>query len=231
METLIAVMTCAAYRDRADAQRATWVKDIPAGQGYRFFVGQGGPAAADTIVLDVPDDYRHFTLKVQAMRRWAYDRGYEAVCKIDDDCYVRPERLLAAVPVGLDYVGRTRGPSGNKPARYNSGFCYWMSRRAIEALLDVPWDRDVAEDRWAANELRKQGIRATLDSRYVVSWSLRNSVRDEEGPCRDNDVIAACEFEPQMMRQVHDEFVNRRESEATNLRPCGADPCEEGVLS
>jgi glycosyltransferase involved in cell wall biosynthesis len=218
---LLAIMSCEMYHNRADAQRATWIKEIPTELDYKFFVGRGAAPSDDTVVLDVPDDYKHFTLKVQAMRRWAYERGYDYVCKLDDDVYARPERLLETVPTGHDYVGRLRGPSGQKPAPYNSGFCYWLSRRAIEKLLDAEWDFDTAEDRWTANELLKRGVKAIPDYRHVISSSVRNGLSSKEPPRCDNQIVTACEFGPVEMEKIHREFHQGVAANKKPLRPAG----------
>lgn len=216
MKILIAIMSCSAYRARAEACRETWAGTVdPATADVRFFFGKGTTSQhEDEMVLDVPDDYRNFPLKVQAMRRYAYDRGYDMVYKADDDSYVRPERLLQAVPEGQDYVGRLRGPSGNYPAPYCSGFGYWLSRRAIEKLLTVEWNGDIAEDRFTANALLQFGIRPCHDPRYSVVWSKANALSGREAPLQGNKVIAACEYGPNEMRAVHFNFTSGVASKA-----------------
>lgn len=210
MKVLVAVMTCDMMKDRANAVRSTWGAECAAhGLDLRFFVGRSKTTTwpDDTVVLDCGDSYQELPVKVQAARRWAYDRGYDWVVKCDDDVYVRPERLLATVPTdGVHYAGRVRGPSGLKPAPYASGFCYWLDRHALELLLEIPWDHDIAEDRWTGNELLKRGVVAVPDYRHVVCRSVKNSISAKEPPRCDNDYISGAEFSPAEMCQVHQEF-------------------------
>lgn len=203
-------MSCHAYRERADACRETWVKEVQ-GADVRFFLGRGNSAAlADEVHLDVEDDYKSFPLKVQAMRRWALEQKYDYVLKVDDDVYLNPARLMASGFEGHDYRGRLRGPSGNYPAPYCSGFAYWLSRRALETIVDVPWNGDIAEDRFTGNALLEKGIKPSHERRFAVVWSKRNSISFAEPPLQGNSVIAACEYEADMMRQVHAQFPERR---------------------
>ena len=54
MKILFAIMTCHAYRSRAQAQRETWVKDVPEGVDCRFFLGGSATAQnPDEVILDV----------------------------------------------------------------------------------------------------------------------------------------------------------------------------------
>lgn len=230
MKVLLAIMSCQAYTARAQAQRDTWVKDIPIGMDYQFFIGlkpgqerfEVGP---DTVLLEVPDDYLSFPAKVQAMRRWAYDHGYDFVAKVDDDVYLEPGRLLASLPSPHEhYKGRTRGPSGGFRAPYNSGFCYWLDRFAIEKIKDLDWIRgksDGAEDRWSANALLDAGIRPAADYRHVVVSSKRNAISGREAPLCDNDIISACEYEPAPMKAAHTDYKNGRVSAGKNFLPQG----------
>ncbi len=197
---LMAVMTCAKFQSRADAQRATWVPFVK-GADVVFFVGtEQSPGA---VTLDVPDDYWHLPHKVQAMCTWALARGYKHLFKIDDDVYVHPGRLLRS-DYQHDYVGPERGPSGGFPAPYSSGFAYWLSRRSMQLVADAEID-DPAEDRWVGNVLRRAGIACTADRRYTIINSLntQNVTTGSDGPLISNDIIAVAELEPDQMRRVH----------------------------
>lgn len=213
MNPLVAIMTCHQFRDRANAQRDTWVKDIPEKLDYRFFLGKkdGYQPLADEVMLDAPDDYRNFPLKVQAMRRWARERGYTLVLKTDCDSYIVPERLIETIPT-RDYVGRLRGPSDKYPAPYCSGFSYWNSAKALDALIATPWNGDFAEDRFTGNALLAAGIQPDHDPRFAVVFSKNNALSFREPPLQGNKIAAACEFNPTLMRQVHADFKAGKQS-------------------
>lgn len=208
-QVLIAVVTCARLRERADTQRAIWVPDVK-GADVRFFIGGGEqPLRHDEVILDVGDKYADLPKKVRAMFRWALDRGYTHVFKIDDDIYLRPERLLASGFEKHDYAGRERGPSGGFQHPYCSGFGYWVSRKAMQVLVGAPAPRDTAEDRWVGNTLRKAGIRAHPDYRYKIVKSQKNAISGNDGPRIGNDVIAAGELDSESMRKIHDLFLTK----------------------
>jgi hypothetical protein len=219
--TLIAVVTCRKFRARADSQRATWVPEARAkGFDVAFFVGSEGPVEReDEVAVDAPDGYHQLPLKVQEAFIWALSRGYTKVLKVDDDVYLDVERLEAPRD-GVDYSGRVRGPSGEKPAPYCSGFCYWVSERAMKCVSSFKWDGDQAEDRWVGNVLLSYGIRPVPDYRFVVAHSDRNCLSGKEGPRDGNDVVAVAELSAVQMEFEH---ANRR-SPATHravTRPQG----------
>jgi len=57
---LIGIAGCHKNAAKADAQRATWVKDVPSSVDVRFFAGgEGTNHRPDEVWLDCPDDYEH----------------------------------------------------------------------------------------------------------------------------------------------------------------------------
>jgi len=88
---------------------------------------------------------------------------------------------------GSDYCGFYKGGPGD----YAKGLGYWMSRRALEIVAELPleYSDDVrnpgdflAEDRWVGHWLMRRGLTCVLDDRYRVQ---------EPGPEPGNEVIAA----------------------------------------
>lgn len=202
MRVLIAVVTCHKFRDRADAQRATWAPEVT-GADVRFFLGRGGPAQrADEVILDVDDNYHHLPAKVQAVYAWALAQDYDYVFKCDDDIFIAPRRLLASGFEYHDYVGRLRGPSGNFPYPYASGFSYWLSRKAMETVLTATPD-DIAEDRFVGNTLGRAGIQCHADYRYAIVTAHRNAPSAPQGPLEGNAIITSGEHGPAEMREAH----------------------------
>lgn len=216
MKTLIAILTCHRYHDRADAIRQTWLQDVPDGVDVRFFLGRPHDYAPGEreILLDVPDEYTSLPAKSRAIYRCALEHGYDFVFKCDDDTYLQPGRLLASNFMEHDYSGRLRGPSGDFPAPYASGFAYWTSARAFRILAEADLGTHTAEDRWVGNVLSENGIHCHLDDRYVVTSSRRNTPNFIEGPRQGNQIIAACEYGPSAMRQVHQQWKSGQQSAA-----------------
>lgn len=229
MKILIAVTTCHIFRARADACRRTWAEFdqhrlLDHTVDVKFFLGklEGYAPKNDEVVLDCPDGYHYLTQKTQLLRKYAIENGYDYLWKVDDDTYVRPERLI---PVsGPDYIGRLRGPSGLFPSPYCSGFCYGLSRRSLEILTAAEWKEgdDICEDRWTANKLLPAGVTPTLFPRFVVTHSKKSALNGREAPLQGNDVVASCEYDPASMNAIHDQFVSGHPSKLLSYsRPTG----------
>ncbi len=142
----------------------------------RFFIGEpiSVDPLPDEVYLEVPDDYEHLPHKVKAGYQWALANGYNKVCKMDSDVCVHPVRLMVAVPP-QDYVGFL---NGTPPHGWCSGFCYWLSEKAlrIAADMDIP-EGEWAEDRCVSNALFDHGIKPYWDRRYsliIPGWALPN---------------------------------------------------------
>lgn len=183
MKILIGVVSCHSYQYAADdsvghktgsdpvrasASRKTWVKNFPHDKlDLKFFYGRGGDRqpAADEVFLDAPDGYYELPAKVKAMFRWALDAGYDYCLKIDDDVLLRPTNLLKFFQP-VDYCGYELEAAIGK---YASGAAYVISRRAMQLVVDTPWDDTFnrAEDQWTGEVLKRNGIHLLHDHRYL----------------------------------------------------------------
>ena len=177
MKKLLAIMTCAKNAAKAEAQRATWVTDIRSQRSADVLFFRGAPAGnlrlnspgywernGDEITFfDVDDSYFGIPAKVRAILKWAYARGYDYVMKCDDDVYIVPSRFPSLLLCGHDYIGRFRGPHGNYPAHFASGFSYWLSERAM-GILSQSENKDWMDERFVANRLAMEGIFGYNDS-------------------------------------------------------------------
>lgn len=129
MKILIAITSCHAHRMLQQAQRETWIADIPTGVDYRFFLG--APlviAARDEIILDVPDDYFGLIYKTCGLARWALECGYDFLFKCDIDTLVNPQQLIASDFANYDYVGGLNYPFAS------GGSGYWLSQKAMQII-------------------------------------------------------------------------------------------------
>jgi hypothetical protein len=205
MKTLIAVATCHPYLvTRADNQRFTWVEDSEV--DVRFFVGK--PHAAwvpDYVVqLDCPDSYEHRKAKVKAIFRWALEHGYERLIKIDDDVYLRPERL-ASLPE-MDYGGFRITQQFFWDGIYlytrptTLGAFYVISKHAMGLLLGPDLHTEIRfEDLWVSLQLKSKGI-GMVDLRPRLGYCLYDSVppppdfTHQEQPLASNNVVASWEY-------------------------------------
>jgi|HubBroStandDraft_1064217.scaffolds.fasta_scaffold17744_5 hypothetical protein len=205
-KTLIAVAGCHQYHMRADAQRRTWMQDVGSAADVRFFLGtpHGGRPRADEIWLDCADNYDERKKKVLEIIRWALAHGYAYLWKIDDDVYLRPERLLS-LPA-YDFCRSMRG----------IGAIYGLSRSSMIALTTLPdtFEGLVHEDQWVSRRLRNAGIEHTnLGGVGAVFCAMYNKgtipyhLPEYNEPRFDNQVIAAWEYvTPEQMAAVHDRF-------------------------
>ncbi len=212
---LLAVATCHRYRHRADAQRKTWVKDVGNSADVRFFLGtpHDGSRLEDEVWLDCPDAYANRKEKIISIIRWAVGYTYDYLWKLDDDIYLRPERLLT-LKAG-DYCGATVGDN-----RAISGAIYGLGRTSMEKLLSpntADWQE--YEDLWVQRRLAEMGVSPTemggpdgVNGRFRMTHSDKYHVRiPQDPPLPSNDVIASWEHSPEQMQRIHLEF----RSEAT----------------
>jgi hypothetical protein len=141
--------------------RNTWLRDAPAGTDCRFFLGNpAGTADVDEVFLPVGDTLQDLTAKVVAMFRWVHDHGYDFVFKADLDTLVRPVALLQSDFFQYDWVG---GPNSFFAS---GGAGYWLSRKAMKAVIDCPFKPGPAEDVNTAHALLAAGIQLHGDARY-----------------------------------------------------------------
>lgn len=152
MRLLIAVLTCHRYNYRVDdltrdwlagkrcldqqarvnAQRETFLKQLPSGVDYKFFYGRGQrDALADEVFLDCGDTYVDNPAKMKAICRYALAGGYDFLLRIDDDTCVYPDRLLRLDWADHDYSGADKGS-------FHPGGCMFLSRRAMELVVSQP---------------------------------------------------------------------------------------------
>lgn len=199
MRPLIAIVTCHKYRERADAQRATWIKHLARKMDYKFFLGEGGNSSPreDEIYLPVPDDYKSLPMKVRAVMKWAVEHGYDAVLKCDDDVYILPERLQTP---RTQWEGRVNMSDKEYcPKGWCSGFAYWLSGSAVRLVAMGELSEHPSEDVWVGRLLSKQGLRPTMNEGFKVLSFINKSL----WPHYRDQVVATCEFPGSKMLDVH----------------------------
>jgi hypothetical protein len=168
VNTLIAVAGCWPRGDRTQSQRDTWAQN-----GEVFFVGRPPDdeprLTARTVVLDVDDGYAGLPEKVRGICRWGIKNDFDSLCKLDDDVYMRPERLDGVLG-DADYVGRFRVGYDGFPD-YASGFTYMLSRRAMQIIADAELTADPNEDRWVGTVLHEAGVQARHEARFCCPFN------------------------------------------------------------
>ncbi len=213
MRWLIGIMTCHENYAKADAQRDTWVKDVRALgiADVRFFLGAPRKLSdrmprEDETWLDVDDTYFGLTNKVQVMCAWSAAHGYDRHSKCDDDVYIAPKRLVSLPFYDYDYIGRFRGPHGNYPSSFASGFFYTLSRRADEIVASERWNGDWLEERFVANALALRGIYGYNDPvNYQVCGPMMPGAMVRTRPIFKNGTVF-CEYRANQMEEMHEAF-------------------------
>lgn len=206
MKVLVAIVSCHKNKQKRDWQRQTWLPELKF--DYKFFLGKLGlvprQEEESVVILPVGDNYTSLPEKILELIRWARNNGYDKLLKLDDDVYCRPERLQ---PPEGDYVGHAYGHR-----HYCSGAAYWLSAKAMDAILAKWYRRTNAEDYCVGYSLERAGIKPTEDHRYRVGWkSLPKDVGENEFPHPENDTITFHMYFPQFMIQMHNDWDKKKQ--------------------
>jgi len=179
MKTLIAVISAHSRPEWNAAIRATWLRLVPKEFDVRFFFGRGCHTGdmPDEVTLDCDDSYQGLPEKVQAIAQWALSRGYTRMLKCDDDVVLDPQLLLLSGWNDSDFVGGHSGDAlgkgrvkGNYNIKVPTGFCYWMSQRAMKYIAEALLPPNNIDERWVAMVLNDHGITLSTDRRYYA-WT------------------------------------------------------------
>jgi hypothetical protein len=233
------------------SQLATWGKDVINKKALQLADGESDANITDLkfflgrsenvdqpqrkpcffeVFLDCPDGYGERKEKMLAIFKWAFEHGYDYVWKIDDDVYLRPERLLTIPPhdycgliVDMRYVIETEGGKQMvAQIRTALGGIYGLSRRSLECLLAKNAALPVFdhfEDGWVCEQLRSFGILPTrLNERIGYThikgnggqWKGRDAdMVVKEPPTPNNNVVASFEYNEVQMLEIHSAFNGR----------------------
>jgi hypothetical protein len=190
VKPLLAIVACHRFQRRIESVRSTWLTgSLPI--DYKIFYGRGSDRtpAADEVFLDVDDGYHTLPHKVQAIMKWAMENGYDAVCKVDDDVYVFPDRLMNALPHS-PYEGRVNYHSKMAPLGWCSGFSYWVAGEGLQKLVDAGEPKFKAEDVWVGTVMSKNNIKAVAQHGFRVM----SVVAKDQWPKHRFQIVTACEF-------------------------------------
>lgn len=121
----------------------------------------------DEVLVDCPDSWLYLALKVQESRKWAIAKDYDYIFKIDVDCILNPEKLIASDYKAHDYWG-CRGDSTG-PLIYAGGWMgYSLSKKAAMLTTQVPVTR-IAEDCWTGEVMKRNCIPLQNWSKSVIT--------------------------------------------------------------
>lgn len=197
MKVLVAILSCHSLRHYQQVLRETWLKDLPVGIDYKFFLGEPlGKEEEDEVLMTVGDDLSSLTKKVKRAFNWSLHREYDHVFKCDLDTLVRPSLLLSSGFENHDYTGGQNGFFAS------GGAGYWTSVAARAASATDERDQAEAEDVHTAQAVLDKGMVLHADSRYkfypgailtpdTITYHL-SSVKEWNGG-----------YDPQMMKDAY----------------------------
>jgi hypothetical protein len=173
MKILLALITCHTRPQYSDAQRETWIPQVPSGLDHKFFLGPSERTPrVDEVFLNCDDSYAGLPSKVQAVCRWAFYQGYDHLLKIDDDVILRSSAFLGSGFQNYDFSGHTNQDGGALKVPW--GFCYTLSRKAMEILINAPLPGNNNDEAWCARILAQHGIALHHESRYILHHGKRS---------------------------------------------------------
>lgn len=199
-ESKLMLIICSCVKNHAlrQACRETWLSHLPPDVDYRFFVGSDEALPDEPDVVNLPgvsDTYIALPTKMMAAIEWAHKNlQWEHLGKVDDDTYLRVDRLLPLLTPDVHLLGRSRGGR-----RCPGGAGYFMSRVAVSELLEhkeeVPPEGD--EDGLITKKLVALGY--TITDCYLLKQS-----RNEGVPENDNDLISGHQLKtPELLHACH----------------------------
>jgi Galactosyltransferase len=168
MRILFAVKSCMKswMAGEHEAIREGWGKHLPQNCDLRFFIGNGSGwllnTDRDEVKLSVKDKYEDLPEKVRAIMRWALEKGYDYAYLLDNDTFIHPQRIVNLL-VGRhqDYIGKFYW-EGKDPTEYRGdyrfafgGFGYYVSRPAMQLVVEALPAKITEEDQWVGSILYK----------------------------------------------------------------------------
>ncbi len=172
-DLLILVLSCQAHRQgRQAAVRASWGRRPERGQRILYVEGghPGDRIEEDRLLLSAPDGYADLAEKSYRMLEYCLRTlEFRALVKCDDDTYLDCARLAAASGDFGDYAGN---PPPDQPQfePYAQGGCYWLSCKAVQAVVSRPFAEHAAAPWFKGNSrMRKLG-----EKRYRESVSIED---------------------------------------------------------
>lgn len=183
------------YAERMTACEATWLKDSSV--AYKAL----SDSDLGLVEIDQHDNANDpiRTKRMIGMVRWAYDEGYDHLFRTDTDAYVWVNRLLKCGYENFDYMGfcrdRIQPRYSGRPDEWcivtaHGGIGFFLSRRAMEILLNAPVERYADGkywgDLWTGHQLWKHGINCHRDTRFLDGG--RTAVSSHHGNITPDDL-------------------------------------------
>lgn len=208
MTIAIAIQSCINYKDRRDAIRNTWMKDIPSDVFSCFFVGSHCDEP-NVESLNCGDSYKDCGIKQFEMIKFLKD--YDHVFFCDDDTYVVVDRLLNSEYENDDYIGCPCNIENSHVIMAHGGAGFWMSKKAMNQALEIginhnQFHNNIFSDRTVAYLMDMAGIKLKGDYRYNLGKYNGNKGFCNLVPNKNNKYITTHFVVPYMFKMIDYHF-------------------------
>src|ERR1700676_3305638 len=132
------------YRDRGDVFKTKRLQD----PDIRLMESK-----EDQLIVNTPDDFLHVTYKFREACRWAVSQNYEYIFQALTDTFVVPSRLVSSGFEEHDYIGS----ANNERTAIGGGAGMWLSRKALQYLVNAPVDMWV-HDGWVGKVMLDKDV-------------------------------------------------------------------------
>lgn len=202
MRLLIGLLTCHAHRDRDLLPLGTWIP-IARELGMRVVLILGDGRSCTEPYLDgdylhtpAQDSYQALPQKTKWLCHWAITQPeWSTLFKADQDTYVVPHRLAAYPFQDHDYVGCE--PGGRYRGWCSGGAGYGLSRRSTELVASGLSSKIGAEDVLVSRVLRRNGIHAVYDERFIP-WGA-----ETRRPTAENTTVTCHKIPRDLWMRIH----------------------------
>ena len=215
MRILVAIPSCRAHAAYQQAQRDTWIRDIPSGINVhcRFFLGR--ESGIESGVVDETGDevylgsdafiperglkkYPTLPQKTKQICDYALLAGYDYIFKTDTDTLINIKNLLNSGFANSEYSG---GYNWEEVGEFCSGGAgYWLSRKAMQIVADSEveyW----AEDVFVSLALREKGILPVWNTGY--RWKPNEPIDRDMITLHLSSVLQRGKYDPVWMYETY----------------------------
>ena len=174
MKILVGIPSCPAHAACEQAQRDTWLKDLPVAFYYKFVLGHNSfePRYNGDYIYLGEDAYQPtqglqkyptLPVKTKLLCKYTLFMGYDFLIKADTDTLMNPENFLFSDFEEHSYVGGYNKEESGEFCSGGAGYC--LDRRAMKVIANTTVDH-WSEDVFVALALREKGILPHFNSGY-----------------------------------------------------------------
>lgn len=220
MKLFVLILSCHKFAARREACRETWLPRLLPNMQYRFYVGEG-PAVneQDVVQLSVSDSYLALRDKTPAALTHALQFEWDWLFKCDDDVYVVPERLEAALKSAQLYYGYTKRETRPKEPHYvgcvtqpgdfyGYGGGYFLDRWLTQKIMRTEAADRIKHADLFVPSLGEDGWIGHLARKHVRYWTTDMiNCKPEPVPTIYNNLVMCHRKNPIAMCQAHLSYI------------------------